>query len=190
MNGVKYFGTSGKEPAQTPQNFKSNRRALRILQCSRASASNRQAVPAGPTNTSKLQCERLKPTSRTGRPNEYLKAPVRVPQNPKSYRKAQRIPQSLRASASNRQVVPVGHTNTSKLPCECLKPTSRTGRLNEYPKAPSASASNPQVVPEGHTNTSKLPCERLKPASRIGRPNEYLKAPSASASNPQVATAG
>ena len=165
-----------KAPVRVPQTGKPDRQAIRILQSFSANASNPQVVPEGQTNTQKLPCECLKPTSRTGRPNEYPKAPVRVPRTDKSDRQAKRIPQSSSASASNRQVAPAGHTNTSKLQCECLKTPSRTDRPYEYLKAPvrvpqtgksyrqakripkssGVSASNRQAVPAGPTNTQKL----------------------------------
>ena len=116
----------------------SHTKAKRIPQSSRASASNRQVVPAGHTNTSKLQCERLKIPSRTGRPYEYLKAPVQMPQKPKSYRQAKRIPQSSRH--------------------KCLQPTSRRRQANHYFLATSMTAAMMRAMPR----RSQAPKRRWK----------------------------
>ena len=141
-------------------------------------ASNPHVEPKGHTNTSKFQAQlpqtlmshrpairipkssrlkRLKPSCRSGRPHEYLKAP--------------------RPNASNPHVEPKGHTNTSKfrahLPqnlmssrkairipkssrLKSLKPSRRTGGPHEYLKAARSNASRSQVEPAGHTNTSKF----------------------------------
>ena len=162
---------TSKPPAHLPQPDKSNRRAIRILQSRPLNCLNRtsrtgrpceylkvpdlnastgQVEPAGHTNTSKLlpqmpptdksnrrairipqssRLECLNRTSRTGGPYEYLKVPD--------------------LNASTGQVVPAGHSNTSKLPAHlpttdksnrratripqssclnCFQPTSREGR--------------------------------------------------------------
>ena len=159
-----------------PQKHKSNRQATRIPKSSRrkclrtpsrtgrpyeylkapgTNASEAQVEPAGHTNTQKLQAQmpphpksnrqapripqssrhkRLRTSSRTGRPLEYLKAPG--------------------TNASEAQVEPAGHTNTSKflslmplrpLPRrqapripqsfqrECLYRACRTGRPKRLP---------------------------------------------------------
>ena len=150
--------------------------------------------------------------SRTGRRNEYQKAPG--------------------TNASGAQVGREGHTNTSKLRAQmpptlksegkaqripkssghkCLRRSSRKGMPYEYQKAPGTNASGGQVGREGHTNTSKLKAQMpqavkskgkatripqssghkcLRRSSRKDRPNEYLKAPGANATKGQVEPAG
>ena len=150
-----------KAPVRVPRTGKSHRQAQRILQS--------------------IQCECLEPTSRTGRPNEYPKASVRVPRTGKSYRRAKRIPQSSRASASNRQVVPAGHTNTSKLQCERLKIPSRTGRPYEYLKAPVQMPQKPKSYRQAKRIPQSSRHKCLQPTSRRRQANHYFLATSMTA---------
>ena len=141
--------------------------------------------------------------SRTGRRNEYPKAPgtnaanaqvgregptntpklkAQMPPTLKSEGKAQRIPKSS------------GH--------KCLRRSSRKGMPYEYLKVPGTNASGGQVGREGHTNTSKFRAQMpptLKSegkatripkssghkcrqcSSRNGMPYEYQKAPGTNA---------
>ena len=123
--------------AQMPPMLKSKRNAIRIPKSSRH------------------KC--LRWPSRTGRRNEYPKAPG--------------------TNASGAQVGREGHTNTKKLRAQmpkmaksegkairipkstrhkCLRRSSRKGRPNEYQKAPGANATKGQVEPAGNL----FPCHQ------------------------------
>ena len=121
------------------------------------SASVPQVVSTGKRIAGSSRLDYLNHTRRIDRPFEYLKVPD--------------------LNASTGQVVPAGHTNTSKPPAhlptidqsnrratrilqssclKCLQPTSRTGGPHEYLKAARSIASNNPAAPAGHTNTSKF----------------------------------
>ena len=142
--------------AQMPPMLKSKRNAIRIPKSSRH------------------KC--LRWPSRTGRRNEYPKAPG--------------------TNASGAQVGREGHTNTKKLRAlksegkairipkssghKCLRWPSRKGRPYEYLKAPGTNASGAQVGREGPTNTKKLQAQ-MPQKDKSNRQAIYFLATSATA---------
>ena len=101
---------------QLPPTDKSNRQAIRILQSRPLNCLNRTSRTGGPYEYFKAaRSFAYNRTSRTGGPYEYFKAARSIAYNrtsrtggPHEYFK------TARSFAYNRQVVPAGHTNTSK----------------------------------------------------------------------------
>ena len=128
---------TSKSQVQMPPHLKSNRQATRIPKSSRH------------------KC--LRSSSRTGRPYEYLKAPVSYASTSLAEKAGHTNTQKLQAKmpphlTSKRQAPRIPKSSRHK----CLRTPSRADRPYEYPKAPGTNASTPHVEPAGHTNTPKL----------------------------------